>query len=135
MTQGFAWHVHHDKPVEWVWDYDERLRAIEQKPAVEIPTRKRLFQMVRGSLPAAIVQAWSDYDQTRGVRDRAGDAYFRDQDAYFQAEHACLRARDAYYQALADNMPAILALHAQECTSCPWNGRTIFPEAATAVLA
>jgi len=30
---------------------------------------------------------------------------------------------------LHKNMPAIEALHKEECHDCPWNGKTIFPNA------
>jgi len=29
---------------------------------------------------------------------------------------------------VAAHMPELLALHAQECKDCPWDGETIFPK-------
>ena len=39
------------------------------------------------------------------------------------------KARAEWDKARAD--PKVLALHAKECPDCPWDGRTIFPEART----
>ncbi len=91
---GFAWHCHHDVLMEYVVDYDERAKYIqENKPKNELELRLRLFQMVTGPLSPAL-------DTARAALDTA----------------------------IRDNMPALLALHAQECPNCPWDGKTIFSE-------
>lgn len=40
IKQGFYWHVHHNSLIEWCWDYNERVNAINKdKPKNEIPIR------------------------------------------------------------------------------------------------
>ena len=123
IVSGFAWHVHHSPDlIEWVWDYEERCRAIQNKPAHEIPLRSRLFKMVKGLLPAPLLQA-------RAALVQAGAAYDDQARAtYDQAGAALDQARAAYNQAIQDNQAFIVALHAQECPNCPWDGVTIFSE-------
>ena len=48
IKSGFYWHVHHDKLIEYCYDYDERVDYIKkEKPRNEIETRLRLFKPVK----------------------------------------------------------------------------------------
>ena len=103
MISGWAWHPYHDCLMEWCWDYDERVAVIKRaKPANEQALRLRLFKMVKGPLPPAVVKAQVSHNKARAFLDKA--------------------------QVVQDNLPAILALHAQECPDCPWDGDSIFPK-------
>ncbi len=106
--KGLAFHCHHDKLVEFAYDYDERVTFIkESKPEEEIALRLRLFQMIpderlskRGL--ATYVKAWQAYDK---------------------AWQACDKARQAY---LEKNIKQLEKLHKELCPNCPWDGETIF---------
>ena len=103
---GFYWHVHHREVVEWCYSYEERLDYIRRKkPTDEIPIREKLFQPVRGELPSAFVEAETVYDKAGTARKEAWAAYI-------EAQAARLKAFEAH-------MPALLALHAEEC-GCNW---------------
>jgi hypothetical protein len=61
---GLYWHVHHDKLLEWCWDYDERVAFIKHnKSSREIEPRLRLMQPVQGELPEAVAEARKAYDE------------------------------------------------------------------------
>ena len=146
-TTGFYWHVHHDILLEYCYDAQERTDFIlENKPESERALRLRLFQPVKGKLPKAVVKAHIALDKARIAQDKARitweKAYIAMQTnkgrgaaavnrTYIAWEKACIalnKAEIALDKAVADNMPAIEALHAKECPDCPWNGRTIFEE-------
>jgi len=130
MVKGMYWHPHHDRIVEYCWDYEERAEYIRNyKPFNEIETRLRLFQPVRGKLPDEVVtagiahgEAWVAYDKAQVARDKALDAYNKAQDAHDKAWGAYYKAQDAYNMALSRHMPTIEALHAKECGCKEWNG-------------
>ena len=118
------WHVHHDILLEWTCEpIEERIEYIQaNKPEFEQATRLRLLKPVRGKLPSKLVQAgavfgqaWAAYNQTKATYGPAKPGpRMAEPSTYDQAYMACL--------------PAIEALHAQECPECPWDGRTIFPQ-------
>ena len=124
MTQemsgaGFYWHPHHNKVVEWCWDYDERRRYIEnEKPEEERALRLRLFRPATG-LPHAVVKAGRVYDKALRVYEKAWQVYDK-----------VGRAQQKVWRALEDELQkakrGILALHAEQCPDCPWDGETIF---------
>jgi len=105
--EGWYWHVHHDRLVEWCTDYDGRVEYIKaKKPAEEIETRLRLFKPVAGWIPERLQRADAEWKR---ARDEWGRAYAE----WERADAECL--------------PALEALHAVECPGCPWDGKTIFP--------
>ncbi len=123
MKTGFAFHCHHDTLVEWVTDYDERVKYIkENKPESEQELRLRLFKMIPPDrLPPELYKAGDDYDKALDAYNKAGDAYNK-------AWDACTKARPAYDKAWAAYLPALIALHKELCPNCPWDGNTIFTE-------
>ena len=144
---GFAWHVHHDVLVEWCSDYAGRVAYIKiDKPLPEQATRLRLFQMVKGQLPAKYVAAGAKLvaagaklaaARAKCVAARAkyvaaGAKYVAARAKYVAAMAKYVAARAKYVAAMAKYEPKILALHAQECPDCPWNGKTIFPKEGAA---
>ena len=122
--QGFFWHVHHGILIEWCHGYDERAEYIcTEKSPYEQETRLRLFQPVKGNLPEEVIEAWRAYYEAGQAPNEAGRA---PNEASWQAYN---EAGQAYREAVDKNMPAIKALHAEECPNCPWDGYTIFPKA------
>ena len=130
VQTGFFWHVHHDRLLEWCYSYNERASYIsEQKREDQKETRLRLFKPVKGKLPQEVVEAWQAIDKARQALNKARQAYYEASQAYYEASQALDEARQALDEALHKNMPAIEALHKEECHDCPWNGKTIFPNA------
>src|SRR3990167_1564814 len=105
MKTKFAWHIHHDILVEPLTESIEARREFirSSKPPHEVATRLRLLKVVKGRLPAKLVEAGKAYDE---------------------AWAAYNEARKVHVEALKAEMPAILKLHAKECPNCPWNGKT-----------
>jgi len=100
------WHPwHYGGPVWFMTENEAAQRKVTintKKPEAERPLRNQLFQKVQGTLPEALA-------------------------ARVNALTARVKALAA--QALADNMPAIMALHAVEC-GCRWTpeGPNIFED-------
>lgn len=144
------WHIYHDELLGFSDNIEERIAYIKtEKPVGERPLRIRLLREMRGELPevmvkagAALCKAWAAADAAWAARDKAwaalrkaGAAYNearvaldKARAAYNKAEAALYEVRAAYDKAIADHLPAIEALHRQECPGCPWDGGTIFPE-------
>ena len=74
-------------------------------------------------LPDEVVEAWQAYAKARLAYNKTRQALDNARQVYYKAELA-------YEEAVRNNMPAIEALHKEECTDCPWDGHTIFPAAA-----
>ena len=137
VQTGFFWHVHHRVLLEWCYSYNERASYIsEQKREDQKETRLRLFKPVKGKLPQEVVEAWQAYikawqaiDKAWQALNKARQADYEASQAYYEASQALDEARQALDEALHKNMPAIEALHKEECHDCPWNGKTIFPNA------
>ena len=139
---GFCWHVHHRELIEWCYNYKERERYIRtHKPKDEQEIRLRLFQPVKGKLPNEVIKAGQAYDKAWQACGKARQVYIKAGQVYDKAEQVCdkayqvwdkayqayYKARQARDKALSDNMSAIEELHTAECTNCPWDGHTIFP--------
>ena len=72
IVRGLYWHVHHDRLVEWCYDYDERKAYIRtEKPKKERALRLKLFQPVKGPLPSRVAKAAAAYDTARTAYDTA----------------------------------------------------------------
>ena len=141
-----AWHVHHDRLVEFLTEPIETRKTYirREKPKNEQALRLRLLRVVKGRLPVAVAQAWQAYEQAWQVAEQAWQAYDQARQvaeqawqAYDQARQVAEQAWQAYGQArqvadqarqaaLIAHQVEILTLHAKECKNCPWNGRTIF---------
>jgi len=147
---GLAFHCHHDTLMEYVYDYDERVRYIKShKPKKEQKLRLRLFKIIpRKLLPAegleacdeageafykawrAHDKAWCAYHKAWEACDEAGEAFYKAWVAYYEtggayhkAWEACDKAGEAY---LRKHKGAISKLHSELCPNCPWDGETIF---------
>jgi len=146
IPNGLFWHVHHEILIEYCYDRNKRVTHIRRhKSSHEQEVRLRLFKPVKGTLPQGVIEAWQAYDEalraynealraydkaSQQARDKAWQAYDKALQAYDKALQAYDKARHALDEALEKNMPAIEALHDTECPNCPWNGETIFPNAA-----
>ena len=112
--KGFYWHVHHDKLIEWCYDYQERVDYIKsEKPTNEIETRLRLFKPVKNikGLPKEYVEAWKKYDE----------AWKK----YVEARKKCDEARKKCDEAWKKCDFELEALHKKECGCKEWNGKEI----------
>jgi len=146
---SLVWHIHHDMLVEPLTEpFATRVAYIKaEKPVSEIDTRLRLMKPVWGKLP--------ELDKARAELDRAsaelvGEAYAELVDKAYaewakaraesvKADAELDKARAEWAKADAESVKAdaewdkacrlssVLALHAEECPNCPWNGETIFP--------
>ena len=123
VRQGFAFHVHHDKLVEYCTSYEERKQYIQNnKPVSEQELRLRLFKLIPDDrLPPTLLEACATrdkacaaYDKAWATRDKAWAAY----------DKACAARGKAW----ATYEPALLVLHKELCPDCPWDGKTIFSE-------
>ena len=145
--KGIFWHVHHDKLIEYCYDYDERAAYIRQrKPANEIGIRLRLFRPVKGKLPKEIIKAcvacdkayvachkawtardmaYAAYNKASAARQKAWAARQKAFAARQKAYAAYDKASAVYDKIIQDNMPAILKLHKKECPNCSWDGQNI----------
>lgn len=113
-----CWHSGHSHLFSFLTrkEYLYRIKFIKtNKPENERELRLRLLKPVKGKLPAAFV--------------KANAAWVKADAAWDTAYAAWDTAYAAFVKALADNLPAIEVLHAKECKDCPWDGKTIFPEA------
>jgi len=152
---GFYWHCHHDKLLEFCYDYDGRVAFIKKnKPVNEIPERLHRFQKVKGKLPDEIIKTMQTFCKARQTYCEASQAYFEAgqaydrtlqtyhkdwqayskarrvynkawRQAYFRAWHAYCKAGRAYDKSLSANKNAIENLHAKECKNCSWNGKQL----------
>jgi len=152
---GIGLHCHHDVLVEVVWDYDKRVQFIqENKLEGEIPLRLRLFQLIpEDRLPAELVAAmaegkrlwaegkrlWAEGDRLWAEGNRISDKGNRfwvesnrlwAEGNRLMAEGKRLMAegKRLWAEGIAAHMPELLALHAELCPDCPWDGETIFPQ-------
>jgi hypothetical protein len=131
------WHLHHDKLMEWCWDYDERKDFIKTwKSENEKETRLRLLQPVKGKLPEDVLKAGAAYGKARAAftkasvaLDKAWSTYRKAAWVAYDKERAAYdKAWAAYKKAIEKNMDRIIALHARECPNCVWNGEEmVFP--------
>ena len=110
MQSGFYLHVHHDRLMEWCYDYEGRRRFIlDNKPTEEQELRLRLFQPVKGQLPADLLQAGAAYDQAEATNDQAEatcDQAWAACDTLLEARAVCDQAWVAWDQAEATLLQA-----------------------------
>ena len=136
VISGFAFHCHHDKLVEFVTDYQERVDYIKhEKPIEEQKTRLGLFKMIpTDRLPDRLYQAgeayaearadlgkaWADLDKTWANHDKAEAGLGK---AWVNLD----KAEADLDKAEADPGTYFIELHNELCPDCPWDGKTIFP--------
>ena len=131
---GLFWHVHHDLLVEYCYNYKERYDCIVvNKPKSEIPTRLKLFKLVKGKFPNEVIKACKTCNKACKACNEAYKAYSEAYKAYseaYKARDEVYKAREEAYkayneacktrdEAINDNLPALLKLHKKEC-GCGW---------------
>jgi len=142
--KGFAFHCHHGELVEYVTDYNDRVKYIKKhKPKEEQEVRLRLFKMIpEDRLPAdlikaseacvkaseACVKAWETRAKAWETRAKAREAYDKAWEAYDKAWETRAKAWEAYDKAIIKYTPELEKLHKELCPDCPWDGYTIFPK-------
>ena len=141
LKRGWGIHCHHSILVEYVYNYDERVKAIKDKPQNEIKTRLKLFKILPKKaleeIPKACQQAWEAYRQAKKVWHQAEKAYRQAKKVWHQAEKACRQADMAWHQAEKACRQAYQqaweawlkvdkeAFHAKWCGCKNWNGEEI----------
>ena len=137
IKRGLAFHCHHDSLVEYVHNYDERVKFIKtSKPKKEQSLRLRLFQLIpdekvpgKDSLEwEAYDKAWVAYDKARAAYNKAWEACEKTWEAYIEASATWNKAKAAYIEKYRRE---IEELHKELCPDCTWNGKSIFKEVIT----
>ena len=128
-------HGHHDTLFEpIIGSIERRIKSIRvDKPADEIPTRLRLIEEIDpAGLPSAVRKAGAALMQAAEAYYQAGTglAYDQAREAADKAWMVWEEAGVAYDKAVETHHDELEALHKRVCVAdCPWNGKTIFPEA------
>ena len=101
VKSGLAYHCHHDRLFEYVYDYDERVNYIkEQKPKEERELRLRLFKLISADrLPQELNKAGEAFNKAREAYSKAREAYNKAGDACDKAGEDYNKAREAYNKA------------------------------------
>ena len=128
MTSGLAFHVHHDKLVEWCSNYEGRQSfIIDCKPVGEQELRLRLFKLIPIELlPPGLDKVCAELAKACAKWDKAKLARASAKRAKAYAERA--KAYAELDKALESTAPELAELHKQLCPDCPWDGETIFAE-------
>lgn len=130
--KGLAFHCHHYELVEYVHDYDERVKFIkENKPKGEQELRLRLFKMIPEELiPGKDSKEYDAYRKAGDAYVKARDAYRKARDAYYKVWVAYDKAWDAFDKAWdayqKKYRKELEKLHSKLCPDCPFDGHTIF---------
>ncbi len=146
IKSGLYWHCHHDRLLEFCYDYQERVDYIMMyKPKSEIKTRLRLFKPVKKLSKSTIILIKKIAEQKKRT-EKAHDKYIDFAVDYVMspsphqkillAKKENLRKRyrieddkdnDLYFklQDLLDNHPFWEKLHKKECNCKEWNGNEI----------
>ena len=98
---GWFRFLHHETPLEWSNNVDERLAYIQQeKPPHEIGGRlAAILRIPDGAAPLALQEAWRAYEEARWAREEARRAYEEAWRAYEEAWRAYEEAWRAYGEA------------------------------------
>ena len=113
IKKGLSIHCHHNRLLEYCYDYDERVEAIKtDKPKSEQKIRLRLFKLLPqeaiADLPKALVKAYAEWEKA--------DAEWKKADAEWKKAYA------EWKKAYAEEW------HQKWCGCKEWNGREIvFP--------
>lgn len=117
VKRGFCWHVYHNELISYCYNYDERVRWIKHyKPDIEIATRIRLFQPVKGKLSKTLLLLGKKYHKARASYQKLSSA------RNGTILNNIVKALDA---SVKKNKKSIKKLHEKECPDCPWDGRNI----------
>ena len=133
VKQGFYWHVHHDKLLEYCYDYKERAEYIKKnKPKHEVETRLRLFKPVRGKLPKDLIEAERKHVEARRKLDEAGQKYYEAERKLDEAGRKWCEAWRKwdeawrkYDEVLEKHKSFLEELHKKECGCKEWNGKEL----------
>ena len=130
MKSGIAFHCHHDRLAEYIYDYNGRGSYIKKrKPLEERGLRLRLFRIIpRDRLPEEgledCIKAGKAYYEAERALVKADKDYIGLQETYIKAGEIYGNVWEDYY---TRNKAAFERLHKELCPGCPWDGETIFP--------
>ena len=126
LRHGLAWHIHHLRLLELLTEpIESRQKFIrDEKAEGEQVLRLRLLQHIKGELPHDLIVAYENYDVADGTY-REATLSLRTTDVQF--DNCCIAGRQLE-KMLDQHQSEVEALHAIECSDCPWDGKTIFPE-------
>ena len=118
-NSGLAFHSHHDRLHEFVYDYKERAMSIKaNKPKEEQELRLRLFKLIPlNRLPLALRKVAAEWEKAYAEWKKAE---CEKTDAECEKVAAEWRKSDAEYNLQLEK------LHEEICPNCPWDGSTIF---------
>ena len=117
-----CWHVHHSDLLCEILREPATVRVryiIDHKPLNEHKVRLDRFRPVRqlNRVPCRFVEASATLSEAHA--------------AWSEANAALSKAKTAWSEAYSAALPLLTQLHAEECPDCPWDGKTIFPDAVT----
>ncbi len=112
------------------------VRAAWVKARAELDEAQAAWDQARaswGKACAAWGKARAELSKAQAARDQARASWYKAQPALDQARASWGKACAAWGKAYAAwgkacAQPSVLALNAQECPACPWDGKTIFPQ-------
>ena len=131
---GIAHCLHHNIHFEWCYGFKERLAVIDgDKPPSEQAVRKANFWL----FSQADLPSWKKVDAASVKAEAAAMKYDAAKAEYIAVGMTLGAVGEkfgaAWAKYLADNLPAIQALHdklvAEHGYICTWNGKDIFKEA------
>ena len=109
MKTGLAIHCHHDRLVEFCYDYEKRVEYVKQKPKNEVETRLKLFRLLPDEAIKDTPEEWQEADA-------------KWQEAYAKWQEVYAKWQEAYAK-----WPLELknAFHAKWCGCSEWNGKEL----------
>ena len=136
---GLGIHCHHDILVEHVYDFEERVSAIKDKPDNEVEVRLKLFKMLSEAAIAELPVKWLEACKARQEASKARleaskarqeaskarqgleayKAWWEECKAWQKAEKAWREAKKAWLPADKE------AFHAKWCGCKNWDGEQI----------
>ena len=117
IKTGWAIHCHHNRLVEFCYDYNERVEYIKNyKPKNEVELRLKLFRLLPIDALNDIPAAWQE-------------AYAKWQEVYAKWQEAYAKWQEVYakWQEVYAKWPLELknAFHAKWCGCSEWNGKEL----------
>src|SRR3990167_4074368 len=127
MKTGLAIHCHHDRLVEFCYDYEKRVEYVKQKPKNEVEKRLKLFRLLPDEAIKDTPEEWQEADakwQEAYAKWQEADAKWQEVYAKWQEAYAKWQEVYAKWQEAYAKWPLELknAFHAKWCGCSEWNG-------------
>ena len=131
IKTGWAIHCHHNRLVEFCYDYNERVEYIKNyKPKNEVELRLKLFRLLPidalNDIPAAWQEAYAKWQEAYAKWQEA-DAKWQEAYAKWQEADAKRQEADAKWQEADAKWPMKLrnSFHKKWCGCSEWNGKEL----------